>query len=160
MEGVYILLGSNEGDRAECLQQAIRQIEKQCGPVMNVSALYETAAWGLEDQPDFLNQAIYIQTELAPEALLHETRAIEKAMGRQRTVKWGQRTIDIDIIFYGNTIVRTENLDIPHPMMHLRRFVLVPLNEIAPAFVHPVLHKTVQELLDECPDHLVVRRIS
>jgi len=160
MEGVYLLLGSNEGDRAACLQEAVRQITMHCGSVVKKSALYETAAWGLENQPDFLNQAICIHTGLAPEALLQATLSVEKAMGRQRVIKWGQRTIDIDIIFYGSQIVQTGKLIIPHPMMQERRFVLAPLCEIARSFVHPVLKKTVQQLLDECPDLLDVKRIS
>jgi 2-amino-4-hydroxy-6-hydroxymethyldihydropteridine diphosphokinase len=160
MEGVYILLGGNEGDREARLQQAVQQINAQCGPVVQQSSVYETAAWGLEDQPDFLNQAICIRTLLSPQELLQKTLAIEKAMGRHRVVKWGQRTIDIDIIFYGEQIVQEEQLVIPHPMMQDRRFVLAPLHEIAPNLVHPVLHKTVRQLLDECPDKLEVRRIS
>lgn len=160
MEGVYILLGSNEGNRTERLHLAIQEIEKLCGPLVRQSALYETAAWGLEDQPDFLNQAIYIHTALSPQTLLQQTLSIEKSMGRLRVVKWGQRTIDIDIIFYGDQIVQENNLVIPHPMMQERRFVLTPLNEIASSFVHPVLHKTVSILLEECPDKLEVRRIG
>ncbi len=156
MNRVYLLLGSNEGDRLGWMQQSIDQINEACGKVVARSQVYETAAWGLEEQPDFLNMAIAVDTDLAPIAILKAVNAIEHNLGRQRTLKWGQRTLDIDILFYGDHIISLPELTVPHPHMQLRRFALVPLAEIAPKLVHPVLNKTVEELLADCPDPLPV----
>lgn len=127
---------------------------------MRRSALYQTAAWGLEEQPDFFNGAICVETSLDAIELLHEIRTIETDMGRQRTVKWGQRTLDIDILFFNQEVIETPDLTVPHPRLAERRFALVPLDEIASDFVHPVLRKRVSELLLECPDMLEVSRIG
>ncbi len=158
MNKAYLLLGSNEGDRHQWLQKALEAIGNDCGAIVLLSSIYETAAWGLEDQPPFLNLAVLINTNLAPEALLHCTQGIESALGRQRLVKWGQRTLDIDVLFYNNEVIRTDKLVVPHPFLQERRFVLEPLNEIAPEFIHPIFHKSIAVLLEECPDQLPANR--
>ena len=156
----YFLLGSNEGNRRQWLQQAIDAIEPSCGPIVKKSALYQTAAWGKEDQPDFLNMVIEVKTILSPEQLLKAVQEIELQLGRQRKVKWGQRTLDIDILFYGDAVIHTDRLVVPHPFLQERRFTLLPLQEIAPELMHPVLQKDVTTLLRECPDLLEVKKID
>lgn len=153
----YLLLGSNEGDRVGWLQQCIAMLGSQHGKILQTSAVYETAAWGKEDQPDFLNMAVCIETILTPAELLQGIQHIEKELGRQREVKWGQRTLDIDILFFNDTVIRQPDLIVPHPFMQERRFALAPLNEIAPRLLHPVFGKTIQQLLEECPDPLEVK---
>lgn len=157
MTDVYLLLGSNEGDRQAWLQQAVEQLAA-LGNINSQSALYQTAAWGIEDQPAFLNMALRLQTELHPLELLQKIHDIEQHLGRQRTLKWGQRTLDIDILFYGDAVIDLPELKVPHPYLQERRFALVPLNEITPDFLHPGLNKTISQLLDECPDKLEVEK--
>lgn len=159
MATIYLLLGSNEGDRTDRLQTAIREIEQHCGVVIKKSSLYETAAWGLEDQPDFLNMVLKVRTHHTPETLLKTIQVIEQKLGRQRKVKWGQRTLDIDILFYGNEIIKTQHLIVPHPYMQERRFTLLPLQEIAPRLIHPILKKTITALLKECKDALEAKKL-
>ncbi len=159
MENVYLLLGSNETDRFGNLEKACEWIALRCGKILKKSALYETEAWGLNEQNAFINQAVLIETSFAPKELLLQLKAIEKEIGRVETVKWGPRVIDIDILFYGNDVLDTEELKVPHPFLHERRFTLAPLNEIAAEFVHPVLNKTVNELLQNCNDTSLVKRI-
>jgi len=157
---IYLLLGGNTGDRQHYLDAATSEIETRCGRITAISKYYETAAWGQEDMPPFLNQALAIRTKLAPIALLAEINAIEQELGRERIEKWGARTIDIDIIFYGDQIIDTPTLTIPHPLLQERRFVLTPLHEIAPQWVHPVFKKTVSVLLAECKDPLPVTAVA
>jgi 2-amino-4-hydroxy-6-hydroxymethyldihydropteridine diphosphokinase len=156
----YLLLGSNEGDRQEWLRQAMEQIKERIGVITKRSAVYSTAAWGLEEQPDFLNMAIEVETNLPARELLTGINAIEQALGRQRTVKWGQRTLDIDILFYGNEIIDETDLKVPHPALQDRRFALAPLNEIAAGYVHPHFKKTIRALLAECDDPLEVSVVA
>jgi 2-amino-4-hydroxy-6-hydroxymethyldihydropteridine diphosphokinase len=160
MNNVYLLTGGNIGDRLQNLEEACELIEEKAGKVVTRSSIYETAAWGKTDQASFLNQVLCITTPLAAEELLQELLAIELKLGRRRTEKMGPRTIDIDILFYGNEVISNSELEVPHPRMASRRFVLTPLEEIAAHFVHPVLHKTIHELLQECPDELEVKRLQ
>ncbi len=158
MNRTYLLLGSNMGNSQELLADAIHQIEKQTGKLIRSSALYSTAAWGNTNQPDFLNQIIVIETKLSAHETLKSILAIEKKMGRIRTVKNAPRIIDIDILFFNKEIIRLPDLIVPHPEIQNRRFVLIPLNEIAPAFIHPALNKRVDDLLKQCKDPLNVKK--
>ncbi|UII21076.1 2-amino-4-hydroxy-6-hydroxymethyldihydropteridine diphosphokinase [Fulvivirga ligni] len=160
IEGIYLLLGSNLGDKRLLLQEACQKIEEQIGKVKQLTAIYETAAWGKEDQPSFYNQVLEIETEYAPELLLQKTQAIENEMGRVRMEKWGSRIIDIDILYYNSEVLTKDELVVPHPGIPDRRFTLTPLTEIAPDFVHPILGLTNQKLLQQCTDMLPVQKIS
>ena len=159
MNKAYLLTGGNEGDRYLNMQQARTNIEHICGQVLQVSSLYETAPWGKTDQPDFLNQVLLIETKWSPQALLKRILQIEEKGGRIRTEKNAPRTIDIDILFYDHLVIHEPGLSIPHPRIAERRFVLEPLNEISPGYVHPVFQKTIHELLLECTDQLAVKKI-
>lgn len=144
---VFLLLGSNLGNKKEILDQAIELLNQKVGLVILQSKDYETKPWGVTDQPDFLNLAVAIHTRLKPLEILEQTQSIENQLGRVRKEKWGARLIDIDIIFYGEEIINLPDLKVPHPLMQDRDFALNPLAEIAPNFLHPALKKTVLELL-------------
>ena len=160
MPEVYLILGSNIGDRKNYLEQAISMINEAIGKIQAKSSLYETVPWGFDDKNNFLNQVIKVETSLQPENLLKEILQIEKIIGRIRTgEKYSSRVIDIDILFYEKKIIHSENLVIPHPLMHERKFVLVPLAEISGQFIHPVFNKTIQILLNECKDELNVEKV-
>jgi len=159
MRTAHLLIGGNLGDRKENLLTAISLINEQCGPLTRSSSVYETEAWGKTDQPSFLNQALEISTPLNARQLIRKILKIEKEMGRVRKEKLGPRIIDIDILLFENEIHDLRFLKIPHPEMQNRRFVLVPLTEIDPTLQHPVLKKTIAELLEECPDNLEVTKI-
>ena len=158
MSTAYLLIGGNLGNRKENLSKAVELITEQCGIVTKASSLYETAAWGVTDQPSFLNQALEITTSLNAKQLLRKILKVEKVMGRVRKEKFGPRIIDIDILFYENEIHDLRFLKIPHPELQNRRFVLVPLAEINSHLQHPVLNKTVAELVEESPDNLEVKK--
>lgn len=154
---VYLHTGSNEGDRLQNLRTAARFIEERVGECLEDSRIYETAAWGIEDQPDFLNQALSISTDRPPFALLDILLGIEQEMGRERRVKWGQRLIDIDLLFYGSARIHTPRLKVPHPYLHKRNFVLQPLLDIAPDLVHPSYGVTVRQLAQRTQDELTAQ---
>jgi len=154
---VYLLLGSNLGNRLKYLQQAAQFISEQTGLIVLQSVVYETQSWGNTQVPNYLNQVILLQTDLLPHVLLHKLLLIELLLGRERLEKWGARTIDIDILFYGNEIINDADLVVPHPQLHNRRFTLEPLAEIAPALVHPVFNKTINVLKTELHDELEVK---
>jgi len=159
MVNVYLLLGSNLGNRQLFLQDAARHIGNTTGKILLRSGIYETKSWGKADAPDYLNQVLLLQTELHPQLLLAELLNIEIMLGRQRLEKWGSRTVDIDILFYGKEVINESNLTVPHPELHNRRFTLEPLAEIAPNLWHPVLNKTVLSLKNELKDALSVKKI-
>lgn len=158
---VYLLLGSNLGDKEAIINTAVGQIEVEIGEIISRSSLYETAAWGNEDQPSFYNLALGVKTRLSPVAVLDAGLAIERKLGRIRKEKWGARLIDIDLIFFGGDIIdEGDKLQVPHPRMHERRFVLAPLAEICGDLYHPVLKKNVSVLLEELSDQLAVARVE
>lgn len=151
MHTIYLGLGTNLGDRTANLQAAIAGLAEKL--VMTaVSSLYQTPPWGLTDQPDFLNLCLAAQTDLTPEELLTFVKNLEVALGRQPAERWGPRLIDIDILFYANQLVETETMTIPHPRLAERAFVLRPLADIAPDFVHPVLGETIVALAAKVGD--------
>ena len=158
MNTVYLLLGSNMGDSEQMLTVATNMIEKNIGKLTTSSSIYRTAAWGNEDQPDFLNQIIIVSSLLSSSNILKEMFVIEKEMGRVRTTKNAARVIDIDMLFFNDEIIQTETLTVPHPQIQNRRFVLVPLAEISPDFQHPLLKKSSLELLSICSDKLNVQK--
>ena len=158
MNHAYLLTGGNLGDRAENLKMAERAIEKSAGKIVAISSLYETAAWGTTDQPDYLNQAILIETDMEAQELLSTLLSIEIQLGRFRQEKYGPRPIDIDILFFNSEIIKTSTLTVPHPHIQNRRFVLVPMAEIAPDFEHPLFGKNITALLTNCPDPLDVKK--
>jgi 2-amino-4-hydroxy-6-hydroxymethyldihydropteridine diphosphokinase len=151
---VILSLGTNLGNKLENLLLAISEIVEKIGSVKTLSGIYETEAWGFESENNFLNQVILVETDLNPFQLINSCLTIEKKMGRERenSENYESRIIDIDILFYGEEIINTESLQIPHPMLHKRRFVLVPLNEIAPDLIHFILGKSISKLLEECAD--------
>lgn len=144
------------GDRLVNLRTAVSQLESVFSSCKQVSSVYTTAPWGNNDQPSFLNMAVNIMVNADARRTLQEILSIEKAMGRERKEKWGQRLIDIDILFFGNSIIDETDLIIPHPEIQNRRFALVPMVEIAPDFSHPVLNKNISTLLSVCEDELAV----
>jgi 2-amino-4-hydroxy-6-hydroxymethyldihydropteridine diphosphokinase len=157
---VYLLLGSNLGNREYFINEAIRLIREKIGNLVSKSSVYETEPWGFTGKQYFLNQATGVVTSLSPRELLAVTTGIEHELGRtRRGKKYQNRTIDIDILFYEDRIIDSEDLKIPHPLLQERKFVLVAMAEIAGDFIHPVLHKSIRLLLDECKDTKAVRRI-
>jgi 2-amino-4-hydroxy-6-hydroxymethyldihydropteridine diphosphokinase len=158
MNKTYLLLGSNMGNSRQQLQQAIKLIKKKIGRVSRQSKLYATAAWGNTNQPDFLNQVTVVETKLPATELIKNILSIETEMGRIRTVKNAPRIIDIDILFFNKEMIREKDLIVPHPEIQNRRFVLVPLNELSPRLKHPLLKKTIHQLLEGCPDTLDVKK--
>jgi len=149
----YILLGSNRGDRKKMLANARQMIEKQAGRIIDASSIYETTPWGFSDQINFLNQVCLIETELDPYSLLNRLLGIEQIIGRTRAHQgYSARTIDLDILYFDNEVLQSDYLRIPHPRLHERKFTLIPLAELAPEHIHPVLYKSTTQLLSDCSD--------
>ncbi len=156
----YLLLGGNLGDRVANLKKAIELLNDKVGGVLSVSSLYETAAWGKTDQPAFLNQAVALQTRLSALEVLDLALNIEQELGRVRKDKWGERLIDIDLILFGDQVINIpDKLQVPHPHMQHRKFVMEPLAEIAPDVLHPVLGETMLSICQNISDPLEVKKI-
>jgi 2-amino-4-hydroxy-6-hydroxymethyldihydropteridine diphosphokinase len=149
---VYLLLGSNLGDRLQVLGLSVHMIREKVGEVCILSSIYETAPWGILDQPSFLNQVIEVRTILEAEEVLRIILEIEHELGRVRYERWGARVIDIDLLYFQDRVMDSARLTLPHPKLHERRFTLIPLTEIAPDFVHPVFMKNSVQLLAACTD--------
>jgi 2-amino-4-hydroxy-6-hydroxymethyldihydropteridine diphosphokinase len=158
MESAYLGIGSNLGERESNLRNSVEKLGEYAGKIVKVSSVYETDPWGFSSDDKFLNMVIELETSLKPSGLLGRLLMIESMMGRLREGKqYSSRIIDIDILFYGDLGCYTKALEIPHPKLHERKFVLVPLAEIAPNLVHPVFKKSVSELLRECSDESKIR---
>lgn len=153
-----LLLGSNEGNRLQALNSAVSLIEKSVGKIIKESSVYQTDPWGFTEQPDFLNKIVVVETLHSPHELLHAIKNIEKKLGRSTTEKWQSRVIDIDILYYDELILQSDELTIPHPYLHDRNFTLIPLNEIMPHQMHPVFKKPTHELLNVCADKGQVKK--
>jgi 2-amino-4-hydroxy-6-hydroxymethyldihydropteridine diphosphokinase len=160
MNVTYLCLGGNIGDRKMALKHALSKIEEQIGKISDQSSIYETEAWGVENQQAYLNQCVEVKTTLSAFSLIESLLLIEKELGRMRTISatCEPRTIDLDILFYNHDIINECKLIVPHPRLHLRKFVLIPLNEIAPNYLHPLLNKTIFSLLSECNDSSDVKQ--
>lgn len=156
MHKVFFSIGGNIGGRHANLAKAITEIGKRIGNILSVSAIYETKAWGIENQPDFLNQVVFVKTNLSPLETLETVLTIELEMGRIRTQKWYTRIIDIDLLFFDDQIITSPRLTLPHPFLAKRNFVLAPLVEIAPDFIHPVFQKSIKVLYKDSKDPLKV----
>ena len=159
-KGVFLLLGSNQGDPMTRLAEAATKIAEIAGKIRAASAVYRTEAWGLQHQPDFYNQVLWIETSHTSQTLLNELLAIEESMGRVRLQKWGPRIIDIDLLFYDQQVIDVPGLQLPHPGIPHRKFTLLPLSEVAPDFIHPVSGKNIRTLLEECTDPLRVEKVA
>ena len=161
MAKTYLLIGGNLGNRQHNIEKAVELIQNDAGKLIAQSAIYETAPWGFEHPVHFYNQALEVETTLLPVVLLEVIQRIEKTLGRKKTENghYAGRTMDIDILFYGGEIIKMPGLEIPHKALHKRRFVLIPLSEIAPDYIHPVFNKTIQKLLQECNDNGMVKRL-
>jgi 2-amino-4-hydroxy-6-hydroxymethyldihydropteridine diphosphokinase len=160
MNLAVLSLGSNVGNRLQYLKDAVMMLDKNGCRVVKHSSIYETEAWGNTEQASFYNEVIEVETQLSAPELMNTFLDIEKSLGRIRMEKWAPRTIDIDILFFNEEIIHEPDLTIPHPHLHERKFVLIPLNEILPNLMHPVLHKTVSELLGEMKDWLQVIKVE
>ena len=160
MNLAYLLTGGNLGNREELLLKASNLIQLNCGNILKKSSIYETTPWGILNQPGFLNQVLVLETVLAADQLMEKLLLIEEEMGRKRAEKYGPRTIDIDILLFNQDQIHTTSVTIPHPRIHERRFVLVPLCEIDPNLSHPVFKKTMNNLLESCSDEGIVKKFS
>lgn len=160
MTGIYLLLGSNLGEKASFLAGARKLISENIGPISLKSSLYCTEPWGMSNAPAFLNQVLWVKTALMPHQTLEQMLEIESGLGRKRTELNQDRTLDIDLLYFENQIIHDKWLTIPHPRISERMFVLKPLVEIAPDFIHPILRLTNQQLLEKCTDPLSVSLVN
>ncbi len=160
MENVYLIIGGNLGNRESNLQKALNLISVSIGNIIKKSSIYQTDAWGNTNQPKFLNQVILCETALTPQQVLTQIHGIETIFQRIKLEKWGSRTMDVDILFYNDCIIDEPNLKIPHPLLTQRRFVMVPLLEIAPQLIHPILKTNITKLYNNCNDNLEVFKIG
>lgn len=160
MNNIFLLTGGNIGNRKKNLETAAALIQTQIGSIIKSSKIYETEAWGITDQRTFYNQVLIIESKYSAQKVIEKILNIEKEMGRVRSIKNAARIIDIDILFFNDETVNEQNLMIPHQEIANRRFVLIPLNELVPEMIHPVLKKTISELLYECGDDLKVVPLS
>ncbi len=161
MNVAFLCLGGNMGDRFANLNRTKELIKEERLKILAQSSIYETQAWGTEKSPDYLNQCIKVSTELDAESLMKLLLSIEQKLGRVRDGNKNQsRTVDIDMLLFNGDIIKTELLEVPHPRLHLRQFVLKPLNEIASGILHPVLHKSIHRLVMDCPDKLTAKKIE
>lgn len=156
LKGKFLLLGTNLGDRWGNLDRCRDLIEDTIGEIVTASLIYETAAWGITDQPSYLNQVLQIESNLSPLDLLTAALAVEKKLGRVRKERWGERIIDIDILYYDQQVVNLPDLTIPHPEISNRRFTLVPLAELIPDFIDPQKNLSIRQLLQACHDQTEV----
>ena len=155
MNMAFLSVGGNLGDRMGYIEAAEKALNKECGRIINTSSVYETEPWGSSSGRHYLNRVIQLETALSAEQLLQKTLAMEQELGRIRSAEQNaDRTMDIDLLLFNRDIIHASHLQVPHPRLHLRNFVLVPLNEIAPDLVHPVLQKNMSTLLQECRDEL------
>lgn len=157
MNIVYLLLGANIGNPNKQLDDAKIEIEDRIGKITSSSSIYESEAWGVENQPVFLNQVIQVETEFSANKVLNDILKIELLLGRIRGQRWGSRIIDIDILYYNSDIIHTDELQVPHPYIQERNFTLIPLVEIAADYIHPIFKKSNKELLEESTDILKVK---
>ena len=159
MSKVYLSIGSNKGNRSVLINKAIDEIDKKVGIIISRSSIYQSKSWGF-DSNDFYNLCLLIDTDIMPKSLLINLKKIEKSMGREDIDgSYSDRFIDIDILFYDNIITDSEDLKIPHPKIEIRKFVLVPMLEIADDYVHPILNKTIKELYNDCSDQDIPLKI-
>ena len=159
MSKVYLSIGSNKGNRSVLINKAIDEIEKKIGKIISRTSIYQSKSWGF-DSNDFYNRSLLIDTDIEPQSLLINLKKIEKSMGREDIDgSYSDRFIDIDILFYDNIIIDSEDLKIPHPKIEIRKFVLVPMLEIADDYVHPILNKTIRQLDNECDDQGIPLKI-
>ncbi|MGB0882706.1 MAG: 2-amino-4-hydroxy-6-hydroxymethyldihydropteridine diphosphokinase [Vicingaceae bacterium] len=156
---VVLSLGGNIGEVKQVFKDAIVCVKEEIGEVVLLSSIYKTKAWGVENQPDFLNQVILIETLDAPQIVLQKCLKIEAQLGRVRKEKWQERVIDIDVLFYNDELINSEDLTVPHPFIHVRNFILYPLTDLMPEFVHPKLKTKIIELKNKCKDNLAVVKI-
>ncbi|MFL3000199.1 MAG: 2-amino-4-hydroxy-6-hydroxymethyldihydropteridine diphosphokinase [Cytophagales bacterium] len=157
IENIFLGLGSNQGDRELNLKNSIKLLNSRVGKVLNTSGIYESEPWGVKNQNYFLNQVIEIETHIDPNDLLNICKNIEYDMGRKPEIRWGKRAIDIDILYYQSKVINQEKLIIPHKLMHERKFVMIPLNDLSENHLHPILKITNKEILNKCIDSCQVK---
>lgn len=157
-EGVFLLLGTNLGDKISNLQSAVELLQQADVDIIKSSSVYTSEPWGVQEQPSFLNAVLEVTPKQTVYDLLPLCLKVEKKMGRKRIIKWGERIIDIDILYHGKQVINTRNLTVPHPGIPDRRFTLIPLAELSPQFIHPVIMKNQTELLNACADPLLCHK--